>query len=291
MFNGLLSLLLASTLSLPSMGTNVELSSFDDKTLLSVSPVPQQEETYVAPGPTSAQSILVMDVESHSSMFSRNEHVQRPIASITKLMTAYIILEENDPNALVTVSANAAGTIGSTMNLVTGEQITVRDLLKGLLVNSGNDAAYALAEYNAGSIDAFVEKMNERADLLGMINTEYKNPTGLDAAGAYSTAHDQALLATHLLGDDSIRAITNIESQEITSASGITHQLDTTNQLLGQMGIKGLKTGRTDLAGECVITLAENEQGHEVLSIVLGSQNRFGDTRVLIDWVNRAFSW
>lgn len=289
MFQGLLSLLLASTLSLPSF--QAEAPSFDDKVLLSVSPIPQQEEEYIAPGPTSAQSILIMDVDSHSSLFSRNEHVERPIASITKLMTAYIILEENDPNAVVTVSANAAGTIGSSMGLVSGEQITVRDLLKGLLVNSGNDAAYALAEYNAGSVDKFVEKMNERADKLGMFNTEYKNPTGLDAAGAHSSAHDQSLLASHLLGDDSIRAITSIEETSLTSLSGIEHGLNNTNVLLGEMGIKGLKTGRTELAGECLITLSENSNGNEVLTIVLASQNRFGDTRILVDWVNRAFSW
>lgn len=290
MFNGLLSLLLASTLSLPGLGHSMA-PSFDDKVLLSVSPIPQQEETYVAPAAMTAQSILVMDVDSHTSMYAKNEHVKRPIASVTKLMTAAIILEENDPSALVTVSPAAAGTEGSTMNLVSGEQITVRDLLKGLLVNSGNDAAYALAEYNAGSVEAFVEKMNLSAEQLGMINTHYKNPTGLDASGAYSTAHDQALLAAHLLGDDSIRAITSTQSQELVSASGVTHQLTSTNLLLGQMGIKGMKTGRTESAGECLIVLAETPGGHEVLSVVLGSQNRFGDTKILIDWIYRAFSW
>jgi len=289
MFQGLLSLLLASTLSLPSF--QAEAPGFDDKVLLSVSPIPQQEETYIAPAPTSAQSILIMDVDSHSSLFSRNEHVERPIASITKLMTAYIILEENDPNAIVTVSANAAGTIGSSMGLISGEEITVRDLLKGLLVNSGNDAAYALAEYNAGSVDKFVEKMNERADKLGMFSTEYKNPTGLDAAGAHSSAHDQSLLAAHLLGDDSIRTITSIQELTLISNSGVEHTLNNTNVLLGEMGIKGLKTGRTELAGECLITLSENSDGNEVLTVVLASQNRFGDTRILVDWVNRAFSW
>lgn len=290
MFHGLLSLLLASTLSLPSLGS-ADVTSFDDRVLLSVSPVPQQEETYLAPAPTSAESILMMDVESHSNMFSRGEHIPRPIASITKLMTAYIILEENDPNAVVTVSDNAAGTLGSSMRLVAGEEITVHDLLKGLLINSGNDAAYALAEYNAGSVEAFVDKMNERADQLGMINTEYKNPTGLDASGAYSTAHDQALLATHLLGDDSIRAIISIQSTEVTSLSGLTHQLTSTNLLLGQMGIQGMKTGRTQNAGECLITVAEGDDGQEILTIVLASKNRFGDTKILVDWAFNAFNW
>ncbi|MFT7183722.1 MAG: D-alanyl-D-alanine carboxypeptidase (penicillin-binding protein 5/6) [Oceanicoccus sp.] len=290
MFHGLLSLLLASTLSLPGFGGSID-NTFDDSVLLSVSPVPQQEESYGEPSPTTAESILMMDVESHSSLFARGEHIQRPIASITKLMTAYIILEENDPNAIVTVSANAASTIGSSMQLVSGEQITVKDLLRGLLINSGNDAAYALAEYNAGSVSAFVEKMNERADLLGMINTKYENPTGLDASGAYSSAHDQALLATHLLGDDSIRIITSLSSLELTSTSGVTHQLTSTNLLLGQMGIKGLKTGRTANAGECLITLAEGANGQEVITVVLGSQNRFGDTKILVDWVFNAFSW
>lgn len=290
MFQSLLSLLLASSLSLGSFAAP-ETTTFNDKTLLSVSSIPVQQEEFVAPGTMSGGSILAVDLETQAILYEKNSLSRVPIASLTKLMTAALILEENDPSAVVTVSSNAAGTTGSRMGLYTGEQITVKNLLYGLLIESGNDAAVALAEYNAGSEKAFIEKMNAMADKLGLEDTHYKNTNGLDVSGAYSSARDLAALTTHLLKDESVREIVSQSKVTVSSETGDQHELLNTNILLGQMGIKGFKTGKTPMAGECLIVLAENPEGHEILSVVLGSQNRFADTKILVDWIYRAYVW
>lgn len=292
MFESLLSLLLAGTMSLASSVSGIGAQdAFDDSTLLSVAAIPEKSVEYVEPGYMSANSVMAIDLESHTALYERNSTAQVPIASLTKLMTAYIILSENDPNSVVTVSQNAAGTIGSSMRLYAGEQITIKSLLYGLLIESGNDAAVALAEYNAGSTEAFVNKMNEKAKELGMYETHYANTTGLDSSAAYSSAHDLALLSSYLVKDESIREIVRLPSTEVYSVDGHSHQLTSTNAILGELGIKGLKTGKTPSAGECLISFAQSPDGHEIITVVLGSGNRFSDSRTLIDWIYRAYTW
>lgn len=290
MFQSLLSLILAGSLTLGSFAAS-DSAAFNDKLLLSVSSIPMQQEEFVAPAEMSASSILAVDLDTQAILYERNSTVRVPIASLTKLMTAAIILEENDPSAVVTVSSNAASATGSSMGIYTGEQITVKNLLYGLLIVSGNDAARALAEYNAGSEKAFIEKMNTMANKLGLEDTHYKNVDGLDNTGAYSSARDLAALATHLLKDDSVREIVNQSKTTVKSETGDEHELINTNILLGQLGIKGFKTGTTPLAGECLIALAESPDGHEVLSVMLGSKSRFVDTKILVDWIYRAYVW
>ncbi len=292
MFQSLISLLLASTLSLASSVSGLaDQNFFDDSALLSVSPIPVQQEEFVAPGYMSASAIIAVDLESQSVLHEKNSQLRLPIASLTKLMTAYVILEENDPDDIVTISSNAANTIGSSMGLYSGEQISVKNLLYGLLIESGNDAAVALAEFNAGSELAFVEKMNEKTTELGMYNTVYANTTGLDSSIAYSSARDLALLSSHLAHDPNIREIVHNQTASVSSTNGYIHELTNTNILLGELGIKGLKTGKTPIAGECLITLAETTDGHEIITVILGSGNRFGDTRTLVDWIYRAYIW
>ncbi len=240
----------------------------------------------VSPAAISASASIAIDLESQTILFKKNSDLKLPIASLTKLMTAYITLDEEDPDAIVTVSANAAAMSGSRMGLKSGEKITVKNLLYGLLIPSGNDAAVALAEYNAGTEKNFVKKMNAKAKLLGLDQTQYTNSTGLDNGESYSTPHDLALLASYLIHDNTIRQIVNLKEAEIAG-----HKLENTNTLLGQMGIKGIKTGRTDAAGECLVTLADNPSGKEVLIVVLGSHDRFYDTKILLDWIYRAYIW
>lgn len=290
MFQSLISLLLASALSFSSVHTEPEIS-FNAKTLLSVSPLPVQREDMVSPGELYAESALAIDLETQSFLYEKNSYERRPIASLTKLMTAYIILKENDPSTIVTVSEHAAGTQGSRMGLHTGEQISVRNLLYGLLIESGNDAAAALAEFNAGDEATFIKKMNEEAKNLGLENTHYANTTGLDNANAYSTAHDLLVLSSHLLEDEGVREIVKNSSYEVTGENGEVHKLSNTNILLGQLGIEGMKTGTTQSAGECLVALAKNPEGHEILTVVLGSSDRFIDTKMLVDWIYRAYIW
>lgn len=285
MFQTLLSFLLAGSITFA--GTSFSSTEhFDGHALLNVSPLPQKQVEFVAPGYTSATSILSIDLESQSVLFEKNSNAKVPTASLTKLMTAALILEENHPDNQVTVSGNAASTLGSTMNLRSGEVITVRDLLYGLLINSANDAAVALAEFNAGSESEFVAKMNDKAKRLGMESTNYANATGLDSSIGHSSARDLALLSSHLAKDPNVRAIVKLQSAEIAG-----HGLENTNDILGELGIKGMKTGKTPAAGECLVTLAESPSGHEVITVILGSSNRFADSRTVIDWIYRAYTW
>lgn len=285
MFKSLLSLLLASTLSLGGISTN-QFNAFNETSLLSVASIPTKRAELVAPAEMSATAVIAIDLESQTILFKKNSDLKLPIASLTKLMTAYILLDEEDPDAMVTVSQNAAAITGSRMGLRSGEKISVKNLLYGLLIPSGNDAAVALAEYNSGTEKDFVKKMNAKSKLLGLDQTQYTNSTGLDSGESYSTPHDLALLASYLIRDNTIRQIVNMKEAEVAG-----HKLENTNTLLGQMGIKGIKTGRTDAAGECLVTLAENAAGKEVLIVVLGSSNRFYDTKILLDWIYRAYIW
>ena len=289
MFETLFTLLLAGTLGTSAPMSNLA-SSFDESQLLHVSQLPYQEVESLNPY-MSANSVLAIDLDSQATLYENNANAVVPIASLTKLMTAYIALTENDPNGIVKVSANAAGTIGSRMGLYTNEEITVKNLLFGLLIRSGNDAAVALAEHNAGSVSNFVEKMNQKAAELGLENTVYKNPTGLDSSGAHSSARDLSILSTRLLKFSSIQEIVGIQKTSVSSQSGHAHELTNTNILLGQNGIKGLKTGKTLAAGECLISFAESPDGHEIITIVLGSANRFTDTKALVDWIYNSFAW
>lgn len=292
MFESLLSLLLASTLSLSSLtGSLNPQANFDETSLLSVSRLPAHNPELVAPSPMTAPSILAIDVDTDSILFEKNSYTKRPIASLTKLMTAYIILQENDPTSIVTVSEHAATAEGSRMGLATGEKISVKNLLYGLFIESGNDAATALAEFNAGSETAFIEKMNIQAKELGLENTHYANTTGLDSDSAYSTAHDLLVLSSHLIQDPGVREIVNSATAEVQGENGEVHKLTNTNILLGELGIEGLKTGTTLNAGECLVSLAMNPNGHEILTVVLGSTSRFVDTKILVDWIYRAYTW
>lgn len=292
MFESLISLLLASTLSLSSFtGSLTHEALFDETSLLSVSKLPAHNLELVNPAPMSAASILAIDVDTESILYEKNSYTRRSIASLTKLMTAYIVLKENDPGDIVTVSPNAASTEGSSMGLHSGEKISVKNLLYGLFMDSGNDAAVALAENNAGTEVAFIEKMNAEVKNLGLENTHYANTTGLDNDSAYSTAHDLLVLSSHLIQDPSVREIVNKSTAEVHGENGEIHKLINTNILLGQLGIEGLKTGTTLKAGECLLSLAKNPEGHEILTAVLGSNNRFVDTKILVDWIYRAFTW
>lgn len=291
MFQSLLSLLLASALSFSSGALQEKEFGFDQRGLLSVAPIPSLVGEPLSESALYAESALAIDLETQSILFEKQSYERRPIASLTKLMTAYIILKENDPSNTVTVSANAAGAEGSQMGLSTGEQITVKNLLYGLLIESGNDAAVALAEFNAGSESAFIDKMNTEAKNLGLENTHYANTSGLDNTNAYSTAHDLLTLSTHLLKDESLREIVRNSSIEVSGLNGEIHKLTNTNILLGQLGVEGLKTGTTPLAGECLLSLVKTEEGHEVMTVVLGSSDRFIDTKILIAWINTAFTW
>ncbi len=300
MLNSLLSLYIASILGLSpgtvntanaTNGTAILASAFlSDSSAPTNKPL--KDSLHISPI-IGARGSIATDIDSAEVLFEKNPDERLKIASITKLMTLLIILEENKLDEVVTVSRNAAGTIGSTMFLAAGEEITVKNLIYGSLINSANDASVALAEHNAGSNAAFVIKMNNKAKDLKLTNTHFSNPVGLDDSDNYSSARDIANLGKYLYHNQLIKKVAKIKSIDVRSVSGnYTHKLESTNKLLDSyLTINGLKTGTTDDAGRCLIAIAENQDGHEIVTVVLNSSDRFGESKILIDWVFRAFTW
>lgn len=302
MITSLLSLYITSVIS-PDLGTN-NLSNIDAPTsiiqtlgtnfsnILETKSLPVKDPYHIAPL-IYAEASITVDINSGATLYEKSAHKRLAIASITKLMTVMIILEENELDEVATVSNNAASIGGSTMYLVAGEKITLENLIKGAMINSANDAAVTLAEHNAGTVDKFVKKMNAKADQLDLINTSFSNPIGLDDPNNYSSAHDIATLARYVYQKQVIRTLAQTKETTVTSTNGnFTHKLESTNELLDSyLRIKGLKTGRTDSAGLCLVAIAENDSNNEIVTVVLDSPARFTESKILIDWIFRAYKW
>jgi D-alanyl-D-alanine carboxypeptidase (penicillin-binding protein 5/6) len=207
-----------------------------------------------------------------------------PIASVTKLMTALVALERSSPDTLVTVAPRASIVGESTVYLVTGEQLPLRDLLAAALIQSANDAAYAIAAHvGGGDVDRFVDLMNEKARELGMTNTHFVRPDGLDVAGHYSSARDVLTLARAAMRKPLIRRLVRQRSFELSGG----RRVATWNDLLGVYpGTLGVKTGHTDAAGWSQVAAARRS-GVTIYTVVLGSPSRGrrnDDLAALLDW-------
>lgn len=238
----------------------------------------------------SAEASYSLDLASAKELSAKNSQTKLPIASLTKLMTAYIVLKENTLNQIQTVPKFETRAGDSLAGINPGERITTISLLRGLLINSGNDAAQALAVTNAGSISAFVNKMNQNAEDLNLTETHYTNPVGWDSVNNYSSAKDTATLARILLNNKVFREITSTKETTIYTTGGRAIYLTNTNALLGTNGFVGIKTGRTTIAGECLVAL-NRFNGHEVLTVIIGSTDRFGQTANFLDWIKGSFLW
>lgn len=238
----------------------------------------------------SCPSALLMEKQTGTVLFAQDEHTPREPASVTKIMTLLLTMEAIDSGALsyddiVTGSAHAAGMGGSQIWLKENERMTVRDLLKAVCIVSGNDAAVALAEHLAGSEDAFVERMNLRAQELGMNDTHFVNCTGLPAAGHLTSAYDIALMSRELiLRHPDIQQFTTVWMDSLRDGASM---LVNTNKLVRFYdGTTGLKTGSTDSAGYCLSATAERN-GMELIAVVLKgktSDERFSDAKSLLNY-------
>ncbi len=227
-----------------------------------------------------AHAAILYERSTNTVLFGHNIHQRRAPASLTKIMTAIVAVENGVLNDIVTVSANAAATRGSSANLYAGQQIRLIDLLYGLLLNSGNDAAVAIAEHIAGSVEAFAEMMNERAREMGLQNTQFRNPHGLDEPGHYSTAFDLALLTDAAMNYPQIAEIIATKEYQWNE----TLYWRNTNRLLWQMqGAEGVKTGTTGQAGNCLIA-AVSDDGMQLVSVVLGSSDRWADSERILNY-------
>lgn len=268
--------------------------SFDSLQLLDVERIPKKKQEALAPV-IEAKSALLIDLDSGIHLYEKNAHQRLPMASLTKIMTAVIILESHSLSEVVTVEDDFSliPEIGVRIWLSQYEKLTVRDLLIGMLVRSAGDAALTLATYHSGSIEAFVDEMNQKATILNLKNTHYQNPIGLDEEGHYSTAFDLAILTKYALRNKPFRQIVRLPRATITSVNGkIKHEFDSTNYLLDSfLDIRGVKTGTTDEAGQSLINLARHPNGKEVISVFLDSPERFQESKRLIDWSFRNYSW
>lgn len=215
-------------------------------------------------------------------LYEKNADIRAPIASTTKLMTAIIAIEKCDMDETVTVDDECCGIEGSSMYLEQGQELTVEELLKGLLLVSGNDAALALAKHTSESVQAFTELMNEKASELGMRNTHFANPHGLSDAAHYSTARDMAVLMEYCLKNSTFRRINALKSCTVNGLTLINHN----RLLLKCPGCTGGKTGFTEAAGRCLVSSCERN-GIELVCVTLNAPD---DWRDHTDMYELAFS-
>ncbi|MGH2692515.1 MAG: D-alanyl-D-alanine carboxypeptidase family protein [Actinomycetota bacterium] len=223
-----------------------------------------------------AAAAALADLDSGRVLFESGTETPRPIASITKVMTALLVIERTRPTETVIAGPNASGQTGAELGLQPGEELTVRDLLTALLLQSANDAAVALAEHVSGSVDTFVAEMNARAGDLGMLDTEFQSPTGLDDNGR-STARDLLILASEAFLNATFAEIVSTRFATVPAEQGEPRRLQNRNALLWLYeGAFGGKTGYTAAAGFCLVAAAERD-GLRLAAVVLGAPEQAFD--------------
>jgi D-alanyl-D-alanine carboxypeptidase (penicillin-binding protein 5/6) len=228
----------------------------------------------------------MLDTKDGRELWARDANARRAMASTTKIMTAVVVLERAGLDDVVTVRKTDVKVGESGMGLRVGEELTVRQLLEGMLIQSGNDAATALAVHVAGSVEGFVAMMNAKAASLDLVDTRYMNPHGLDVPGHYTTAADLTALSRYAMRDPEFqRIVKTVSTRAVTEH--FTHKLENSNLMLKiYPGADGIKTGWTDEAGYCVIVSAKRE-GVSLVATVLGAaseEGRFGQATRLLDW-------
>ena len=242
-----------------------------------------------------AKSAILIEASTGEILFEKNADERLVPASMTKMMSMLVIIEaiENGDlkwNQEIQVSENASGMGGSQILLETGEKMTVRDLFKGVAVASGNDAVVALSEAVAGTEDAFVLKMNERARELGLKNTNFKNPHGLDTANHYSSARDMALIAKELVKHKKVLEFTSIYEDYLRENTDRKIWLVNTNKLIRFYdGVDGLKTGYTEGAGYC-LTATALKNGMRVIAVVMGEPDSKMRNKEVSEMLDYAFA-
>ncbi len=251
-------------------------------------PVPKQDILYPD---LSAGSAIVVDIGSGVILYEKNSDDHFMPASTTKIMTALVAIDQYNLDKLITIK-NEQLSIGSKSHLVAGEQITVRDVIKAMLISSGNDAALALGQHHPNGYGYFISLMNQKAKELHLTNSHFTNVSGLEQSQHYMSARDLAILSKKALENDLFRKTVATKKTSIKSIDGNNIQnLENTNQLLGVIdGVNGVKTGWTYQAGECLVT-STTRDGKSIISVVLKSLDRFGESESLINWAYNSFIW
>ena len=226
----------------------------------------------------SAQKAILLDAGTLQTLYEKDAHSRSLIASCTKIMTALVVAEQCNVLDRVKIPKEAVGIEGSSMYLAEGEVLTVQELLYGLMLRSGNDAAVALAIYCGGTVELFAQLMNDKARVLGLKNTHFENPHGLDSPNHYSTAHDLAILAAYAMENPIFRQTVSSRQVRIGDRSLINH-----NKLLWQVeGTDGVKTGYTKAAGRILVS-SVSRQGRRLICVTINDGNDWADHARLIE--------
>lgn len=239
-----------------------------------------------------AKNAVIYDRESKTIIWGKDENKKVPMASTTKIMTAIIMLENiTNLNEKIEVSKQAAITGGSRLGLKTGDIITYNDLLYGLMLCSGNDAAVQIAISVAGDIENFAKLMNEKAKEMGLVNSNFVVPHGLDNVNHYTTAAELAIMADYGLNIKKFQEVVATKTYTVI-INGYPKTINNTNELLGYLeGVNGVKTGFTNGAGRCLVTSVERN-GFNIITVVLGADTkkiRTKDSIKLIEWTYRKY--
>ena len=240
-----------------------------------------------------SRAYVVIDRKSNTILIGKNENQKKKMASTTKIMTALVVIEHCNLSDTVEISKKSANTGGSRLGLKTGDKLTVSDLLYGLMMRSGNDAAVALAEYVAGSITDFADLMNEKSKALGLSNTHFVTPHGLDEDEHYTTAYELAILSNYAMNNEIFAKIVGTKNYTIT-INGYPKTLTNTNELLGVLnGVYGIKTGFTNGANRCLVTCCKRGD-MDIICVVLGADTkkyRTTDSIKLIEYAFQNFTY
>ncbi len=232
-----------------------------------------------------AAGAALISADTGELIYGRNSNAILPMASTTKIMTALVVLESLRLDDVFTVPPEACGIEGSSIYLSPGEKITVRDLLYGLMLESGNDAATALAIACCGSTKEFVKKMNHKAAEIGLVCTSFANPHGLSADGHYTTAYELATITYHAMKNPVFREITATKNYTVTNSDGVpTHYFSNHNKMLRTYsGAIGVKTGYTIASGRCLVSSAERD-GSTFIAVTLNDRNDWRDHTAMLDF-------
>jgi serine-type D-Ala-D-Ala carboxypeptidase (penicillin-binding protein 5/6) len=237
-----------------------------------------------------ARSAIAIDAKTKIVLYEKNANDTIPIASTTKIITSLVALKYANLDKIVEISSRAANIHGSTVGYKKGETVTMKELLYGLMLRSGNDAAIAIAEGTSGNVEQFVQLMNEYANEIGILNTHFESPHGLDSTYHYSTAYDLALATAKAKENPIFNDI--VSSLDIDAKTyNFTRSYHNINKILLLLpNANGVKTGSTGKAGKCLVTSA-NVKGHDVISVVLNCNSRWGETSKIFKYVNEKYEY
>ncbi|WP_416197942.1 MAG: serine-type D-Ala-D-Ala carboxypeptidase [Sporanaerobacter sp.] len=229
-----------------------------------------------------AESAILMDAKSGRILYSFNPHEKLPMASTTKIMTALIAIEEGDMEDIVEIGKESVGIEGSSIYLYENEKISLKDLLYGLMLRSGNDASVAIGNYIGGDLKKFINMMNDKAKDIGAINTSFVNPNGLDAENHYTTAYDLALITREALKHEKFKEI--VKTKIYIANRDKNNYFYNKNKTLWQYeGGDGVKIGYTKRSGRCLVSSATRE-GMQIIAIVLNDGDWFNDCYKMLDY-------